>query len=235
MPTLIGTTFSGFTRPTDPISMADLGTKISADIGKAVTVVVTGTDILVTGLTLVSGDGSGIQTSISAYMYVPLQFPSNASLYADDDNTLSANSGTRIPTQRAIKGFLNGKIRRTYFNGAAQTGTPNTGDVIEWIDSVTTTSGNAVFYLTSDHTAAGTALCSAIYAPGADATTVDATGAYPRGVAIVSVDLKSVTIPFNKQTFSGVVVATINVLGSVTFSNAPNGTTVNATIIGIAA
>lgn len=233
MPTLTGTTFSGFTRPTDPIDMSALALKISTDVGKLVTVVVTPTDILVTGVTLITGDGTPIQTSISSYTYVPLQFPMNAAIFADDDATMSANSGTRIPTQRAIKMYFSGH-RRTYVNGVAQNGTAQTGDIIEWIDSVTTTSGNAVFYVTSDHTGTGTALCSTIFQSGADATTVDPTASYPRGVATISGDFKSVTIPFNKQVFSGIVLLSTNILGSVTFSATPNGTVVNATIIGLA-
>lgn len=234
MPTLTGNTFSGFTRPSDPIDSNEMATKISTDIAKTVTVVITSTDVLVTGLTLVTGDGTAIQTSMSAYNYVPLQFPLNAAMYADDDSTMAANSGTRLPTQRAVKANLTGK-RRTYVNGAPQNGTAVTGDIIEWIDSVAVASGNAVFYLTSDHTATGTALCSAIFQMGADATTIDSTTSYPRGAATVSGDLKSVTIPFTKQATTGVVVLTLTVVGAVTYSAAPNGTTVNGTIIGIAA
>jgi hypothetical protein len=125
--------------------------------------------------------------------------------------------------------------RRTFVNGLSQNGTPKTGDTIEWIDSVTVSGGNAVFYLTSDHTSTGTAICSAIFPVGVDVHTVDSSASFARGVATVAGNLKSVTVPVNKQILTGVVVLSINVLGSVAYSATPNGTVVNATIIGIAA
>lgn len=228
-------TLNGFTRPSDPISATDMLLKLIADTGLTITnVEVTPTDVLVTGPTLTSGNAAAIQSSMTDYSYTPLQYPTNAAMYADDDTSMAANSGTRIPTQRAVKANLTGK-RRTYVNGVPKNGTPKTGDIIEWIDSVTTTSGNAVFYVTSDHTSSGIALCSEIYQSGVDVHTIDNTASYARGSAAISGDFKSVTISLNKQVFSGIVLLSTNLLGSVTYSASPNGTTVNATIIGIAA
>lgn len=126
-------------------------------------------------------------------------------------------------------------VRRTYVNGVAQNGTPKTGDIIEWIDTTTISSGSATFYLTLDHTSTGTALCSSIFSGGVRADAIDSTATYPKGAVTVATNLKSVSIPFTKLTTNGIVVAGITVIGSISYATAPNGVTVSATIIGIAA
>lgn len=233
-------TLSGFTRPSDPIDAAAMALKISTDIGKLVTVEIIPTDILVTGLTLVSGDSSAIQTSMNGYFYVPLQYPANSVMYADDDSTMVANSGTRIPTQRAIKAALTAlsgskTAVRIYFSGTAMNGTPQTGDMIIFVDTVTTVSGVATFYITNDHTATGTALCSSISVSSIDPEFTDSTGVYSKGVPTVATDKKSITVPITKQASTGVTILGIGVLQTLTLSGTPDGTSVNLFAIGVAA
>lgn len=140
---------------------------------------------------------------------------------------------TSVPYEIPI--FSDLIVRRTYVNGIAQNGTPKTGDIIEWIDTSTVSSGSATFFLTSDHTSAGTAICSSIFSGGIRADAIDSSATYPKGAVTVAASLKSVSIPLTKLTTTGIVVAGITVIGSISYSTAPNGITVNATIIGIAA
>lgn len=203
MPVLTGTTFSGFTRPTDPLSATDLATKISADISKIVTVVITATDVLVTGATLVTGDGTSIQTSMSDYFYVGLQY--GAAMYADDDTTMAANSGVRIPTQRAAKA----QGRKSY-----QTGVLKSGSFI-YSTKASTISGVATFYITDDGTATGNAVFINVYADSIAVVPYGTAGNYQPSTPVVVAGNKSITVNISQAT---------NVLGLLTFnSTAANG------------
>lgn len=117
--------------------------------------------------------------------------------------------------------------------GLFKNGTPVTGDILIMTDSVTTTSGNAVFNLTNDHTSTGTALCSSFITNGIVGNFVDSTGVYSQGLPSVAGNLKTVTIATTKQTQSGVVVLTVTVVGTLTQPAAPNGTVVRLFAIGV--
>jgi len=150
----------------------------------------------------------------------PDQIPSEAQVYLGDQAVLAvANTKTSV---------------RYYQNGTPLNGTPNTGDIVVWMDTVTTSGGNAVIYLTSDHTSAGTAICSDIYVEGVGTETIDSSANYARAAAVVAGNKKSVTIPFNKQIFTGITLLSTNILGSVAFS-AASGSTITVTLVGKAA
>lgn len=238
MPTLSGSTFTGFTRPSDPINFTDLATQITTALGKTVTVVVTPTDIQVTGASLVTGDSTNIQTVITAYFYnyvqvgVPLSDNPNMSTqrhdYGVSEYALYQNIAAGVNTKTA---------NRTYVNGVAQNGTAQTGDLVEWIETTTTASGTTTSYVTTEgatRTSGGTALCSTIFPDSIQTNFIDSTGVYAQGSPTVTSN-KTVSIPFMKQGFSGVTVATINVLGSVAMNAIPNGVTVKLRLVGIAA
>lgn len=159
-------------------------------------------------------------------------FPDGTIVYAQDVKRhymVVSGSPYEIPV------FSDLTTRRTYVNGVAQNGAAKTGDIVEWIDSTTTSGGSATFYLTSDHTAAGTAICSSIFSGATNATPTDSTGAYSHGAATVAANIKSVSVPFTKLTTTGIVIAGLTALGSITYPAVPNGIAINATIIGIAA
>lgn len=143
---------------------------------------------------------------------------SHAALWSDNQVLTVANSKTAV---------------RFWDNGIFQNGTPNTGDMIVFTDSTTTASGNAVFNLTSDHTATGSALCSIIIADSCVGNFVDSTSVYSQGVPTIAGSLKTITISTTKQVNTGVVVLSINVIGTVTQPATPNGTTVRFFGIGI--
>lgn len=98
--------------------------------------------------------------------------------------------------------------------------------------SGSTTGGVAIIYLTSNGLSTGTAFYTAI-----EGILVMFTGndnnlgkSYT-----VSVDLKTLTITCTQQSFSGITVLSIPVLGSVSISAVPNGTGLKVLINGIPA
>ena len=163
------------------------------------------------------------------------------------DTTMMSNSipmlddTTRIPTSHAVytvESALNAKIDavpllRYCENGTFKNGTPKTGDVIVFTDSVTTLSGSATFYPTSNKLSTGTALCSYISGDSIQPNYRDSTGVYAPGAVTVAGNLKSISQAFAKQSFAGVTILSINVLGSVSNPAIPDGVTVKATYWGI--
>jgi len=119
-------------------------------------------------------------------------------------------------------------------NGTFKNGTPNTGDIIIFTDSVTTSGGSATFYPTSNRTSTGTALCSYISGDSFQPNYRDSSGVYTPGAVTVAGNLKSISQTFGKQTFVGLVVLGLNVLGSASNPAIPDGVTVKATWWGIA-
>lgn len=233
-------TLTGFTRPADPVWGDQLATMISTALGKTVTCLVTAGDIQVTGNSLLSGDMAVIQAAMSAYVYVPPNLGNV--MVGDSDATLSANSDTHISTEKALKTYIDGRVGtkttiRYYLNGVAQNGTAATGDIVEWIETVTTASGVTTSYITTEgttRTSGGTALLSTLFPDSIQTNFIDSTGVYAQGVPTVTSN-KTVSIPFTKQGFNGVTVVTINVLGSVAMNAIPNGVTVKLRLVGIAA
>lgn len=165
----------------------------------------------------------------------PVSLPMDNSVPMADQTTTVPTSHAAFTVDSEVLAVANSKTaNRTYVNGAAQNGTPATGDIVEWIETATVTSGNAVFNLTADRTSTGTAICSSVFSDSIQTQLVDPTAAYAQGVPVIT-SSKSISIPVTKQSFTGVVVATISVLGSVSFAAAPNGVVVKFRCVGIAA
>lgn len=95
--------------------------------------------------------------------------------------------------------------------------------------SATVTSGIATFYLTSDGTAGGAALFTTVFPESANVYVSDASGIYPYSLAI-SPDQKTVTVTVNKAANTAISLLGISLLSAL--AAAPNGTTVNLTVIG---
>lgn len=108
-------------------------------------------------------------------------------------------------------------------------------DTVSLVFAATTAggAGNAVFYPTSDLTVNGTALFSSIkhVQPAFDVSNPNDAFAKP----VVSNGNKTVTINCQRQVFNGVVILSINVLGSNTVSNAPNGIALTVLVHGVLA
>lgn len=217
MPTLTGSTFSGFTRPADPIDATQLATKISTDIGKTVLAVVTSTDVLITGGTLVSGDGTGIQNSMNTYFYIGLQY--GAAMYADDDGTMAADSGVHIPTQRAVVNYLGANSDHIRTGGGLISGA-----IPYLLKGVTNASGIATLYITGDGTSTGTAVFSTVYEDGILAMPIGATSNYQVLGIVLSGDKKSIAVSVNQL---GSVI-----LGLVNVTSAAAGVEVRAVVVG---
>lgn len=150
---------------------------------------------------------------------------------------------TTVPTSHAaftvdsqILTVANSKTAVRFWDaGTFQNGSPNTGDMIVFTDSTAVASGgNGVFYLTSDHTSSGTALCSSIILNSVRGGTVDSQGNYNPGQPSVASN-KTVTIPYTKQSANGITLLSTTVLGSITFPATPNATVITLFGIGVAA
>ena len=153
----------------------------------------------------------------------------------DDPNKVPTSRAVRETDQTLFAQIAKKTATRYCDNGVFKNGAPNTGDIIVFTDSVTTSSGSATFYATSDHTSTGTALCSYISADSFQPNYRDSTGIYLPGAVTVASDLKSISQSFAKQSFTGITILTsINVLGSTTNTAIPNGVTVKAGYWGIA-
>lgn len=135
-------------------------------------------------------------------------------------NAAVANSGT---TKTA---------NRTFINGVSQNGTPNTGDIVEWIVTGTTSGGSITFYVTSNSLSGGTAICSTLFPDSISTNFIDSTGVYAQGSPTITSN-KTVGVPFTKQGFSGVTLLSTNLLGSVAMNAIPDGVTVKTRIVGI--
>lgn len=239
---------TGFTRPVqgdtsgNPIVSEDLRSWIASHTSLTITgVTINPSTIDVTG-TIVSGDTSNIQTAINSYIYptptmpyIPTSNLTNTVPMVDDSSkVVTAHAAYTVDT--SILAVANSKTAvRYYDNGVAMNGSANTGDVVIWIDSATTSSGSVTFYLTSDHTSGGTAICSSISGNSVDASATDSTGAFSRGIATVAGNLKSVTVPLTKLTATGLTLLATTVLGSIQNTAVPDGVVVKIFAMGVAA
>lgn len=176
-----------------------------------------------------------------------LTAPNNAGITPDiisdtvpmpDDSTKIVTAHAAVTADTTILNVANSKTaNRTYVNGIAQNGAAQTSDLVEWIVTLTTTSGTVTDYVTTEgatRTSGGTALCSTIFSDSIQTNFIDSSGVYAQGNPTVTSN-KTVSIPFTKQSFAGVTVATINVLGSVSMGTIPNGVTIKVRLVGIAA
>jgi hypothetical protein len=219
MPTLLGSTFSGFIRPSDPVNPIDLANQITAAIGKTVTVEITPTDILVTGGTLVSGDGTGIQTASTNYIYNFLQ----SGMPVSDNPDMSQNRRDYGITQHAAymaDSGVFGAIGKIQTSAGIEYGA--------WpypFTATTNSSGVATIYLTSDGTSAGTvAFPTKVYNPSVSPLAVGTTSNYQIASVVVSGDRKTLTVTVNQL---GSVV-----LGLVNVTTAASGVVVQGTVWG---
>lgn len=210
-------TLTNLSRPVDAIVQSQLEAKILADTGFIVSALINPTGIDVTGASISSANMSAIQTSINNYTYVdPLLSPTYEAML------LATNSKTAV---------------RYYLNGIAQNGTARTGDIVEWIETQSTTGGGVTLYLTTEgaaRTSGGMALCTTIFPDSIQTNFIDSTGVYAQGSPTVASN-KTVTIPFTKQSFSGVSVVGINVVGSASMAVIPNSVAIKCRVVGIAA
>lgn len=142
------------------------------------------------------------------------------------DADLSADSDGIVPSQKAVATYVNGRMRKTYINGSLKTG------LLDWTDSVTASGGQAVFYITSDRTSAGTAMATELFPDSIQVNYIDSSGVYSTGTPVIAASKKSITVPITKQSFSGVTVLGINVLGTASNISIPDGVTVKMQVIG---
>ena len=174
----------------------------------------------------------------------PSNQPSNVVTFDNVTNVMPmTNSPNQIPSEsqvylgdQAVLAVANSKTSVRYCDsGVFKNGTPNTGDIIIFTDSVTTSGGSATFYATSNRLSTGTALCSYLSADSIQPNYRDSSGIYLPGAVTIGTGNKSISQAFAKQTFTGITILTsVNVLGSTTNTTIPDGVTVKATWWGVA-
>lgn len=102
--------------------------------------------------------------------------------------------------------------------------------ISRFFSAVTNASGVVTFYPTDDGTPTGNPLFSSIAYIGRDFPAGNPN--YAAAAPIVAGDLKSITAQCFTQVFTGVVVLSINVLGSVTIGNSAAGITLTILVTG---
>ncbi len=121
----------------------------------------------------------------------------------------------KTPQDLYYDGFLRPNYK-TFFYGNA-------------VGVTTTTNGSVVRWLTDDGTSSGLPYC----AEGPYQFTAfvnDSNAVYTASYAVTD-EFKKLTVTFKKQTFTGITVLGINVLGSTSFTAVPNGTAVNFSFV----
>lgn len=242
MPTLMS-----FTRPVqgdvdgNPLIAEALRLWIVSHTSLTITlVVINPTTIDVTG-TIVVGDTGAIQTAINSYVYptptspfIPTANMSNVNPMLDD-NSKVVTSHAALTSDNAVLAVANSKTAvRFWDSGTFYNGTPNTGDMIIFTDNTTVSggAGNATFYLTSDHTSAGSALCNTILQNSVRGGWIDPTANYNPGIATITGN-KTIAINGSKQGNSGATILGIGVLTTITYPNQPDATVMTMFAIGI--
>lgn len=215
-------TLSGFARPSDPINAVDLQTAVSTALGKTVTVVVTPTDLQVTGSTLVPGDQTATQVAITAYFYAYLQYGASIS----DNPTMSSTQHGRVVTESVVAqgdiATYNAAIayaqRKAWVSGVLK---PNS---FIYYSKATTVSGNVTFYITDDGTATGNVVFTNVYADSVTISPYGSSAVYQISAPTVASDKKSITATVNQVTSV--------VLGLIQISSVANGVQVNMLVLG---
>lgn len=154
----------------------------------------------------------------------------------DDTSRVATSRASHAGDQNSLTVANSKTANRTYVNGVAQNGAPATGDLVEWIATLTTASGVVTDYVTTQgatRTSGGTALLSSIFPDSIQTNFIDSTGVYAQGNPTVTSN-KTVSIPFTKQGFNGVTLLSTNILGSVSMGVIPDGVTVKVRLVGIA-
>lgn len=213
-------TVSGFSpRPADPIWADQLATKISADIGKTVTVEVSPTDVFVTGATISGADKSAIQTSMNSYVYVPPNLGNI--MVGDSDATLTANSNSRLSTEKAVKTYIDTRMdtKGAWINGSWK---PN---AVPFYASASTSGGTAVFWLTDTGGSGGNAVfANNVYSATINSGPFGQNASYQLYNPVISGDKKSITV--------NVTQTTTVLVGLLQFTNASNGVDIRLIVLG---
>lgn len=119
--------------------------------------------------------------------------------------------------------------------GNSVVGVPTTGDVLIFTDAMTTSGGNVVFPMTTNHTTTGTAWASTILSNSIQLGFVDTANLYAVGTPTISSDKKTITVAVTKQSQTGATVLGIGVITTLAQAAAPDGVTVKLYATGIAA
>lgn len=152
-----------------------------------------------------------------------------------DDSTIGVTSHAALTVDNAVLAVANSKTAVRFWDaGSFKNGSPNTGDMIIFTDNTTVAggAGNATFYLTSDHTSSGSALCSTILQNSVRGGWIDPTANYNPGVATITGN-KTIAINGSKQGNSGATILGIGVLTTITYPNQPDATVMTLFAIGI--
>lgn len=159
-----------------------------------------------------------------------------------DNSVPMADNPSTVPTSHAaqtadstILAVANSKTAVRFWDaGAFKNGAPNTGDMIIFTDNTTVAggAGNATFYITSDHTSSGSALCSTIIQNSVRGGWIDPSANYNPGATTITGN-KTIAVNGSKQGNSGVTLLGVGVLTAITYPNQPDGVVMTVFGIGI--
>lgn len=182
-----------------------MGSTISTAIGKTVTVVVTPTDVQVTGATVSESDRTAIQAAMTAYIFPFLQYGAPIS----DNPDMSGDRHDRGVTEHAA--YVSDLVAYNAANRAQGSGsTVTTGAWPILRKATTNSSGVATIYLTTDGTSGtSAAFSSTVLEDGIQATPVGA----------ANYNATSLTVSGDKKTLTVVLNQIKTVLGLLTFNS----------------
>lgn len=120
-----------------------------------------------------------------------------------------------------------GAAATVYVNGTLQ----NAANLVEHSMDGTVAGGAGVVTFTAS--SGGAAIFSSIFAGTASLSIWGTGGPYATSIPVLSGDKLTISMTVYRQTFTGVTVVAISVLGSVAFGTAANGTAVSLRIMGL--
>lgn len=130
--------------------------------------------------------------------------PSNPTMNIDTDGSFPINDDSVVPTEKAIKTYVDARQRKIWVNGVERLG------AFIYSTKAVSSSGSATFWLTSDGASTGTAIFSNIYSDTISVNAYGANGNYQCHTFSVAGDRKSITVGISQIT---------TVLGLLTFNS----------------
>ncbi len=200
-------TLTGFTRPSDPMSVSQIEAGITAAIGTPVTVEVTPTDVAVTG-SITDSNRAAIQAALNSYYYQNTQ----AGVLVSDNPDMSARRHNMAISEYAVgtkdEAIYNATRRKNYVSGVLK------NDSFLYTSKATSVSGSVTFYITDTGNSSGNPVFANVYNDSVAVIVYGASGNYQTSNPVVSADKKSVTVALSQIS---------TVLGLLTFNGTAAG------------
>lgn len=136
----------------------------------------------------------------------------------DTDSSFTANSDSRIATQKAVDTSIKANRRKAYISGVLTVG------VIPYMCKATTVSGVATLWLTDDGTSTGAAVFTSVPSEGVFLVAYGTGNNYQIYNVVIAADFKKITCNVNQM--AGAILGLVNV------TSAANGVEVRGLVLG---